>query len=354
MENKNTNFDVLELLAFENETQTTIATETLPQVQNEDILGDIETSVVFSSQEPDALETALNSFQEVQQEQFPTDVLENIEKVPEPQVHTQTQTSFGAKIVGWVVFIIKYISTSTVIFLLLLSASNYSAYIEIARSYLNPEVLEQNKNALMTSVNGTQLLDESLSGSQTETTTQKISTVKNKTYHSMDKLLNGTYDEDLNMQIEITPYENRVIIPKIGKNIPLLDVKNKTVQNVKELEDVFMNELTNGIIRYPGSAKPGEEGNSFIFGHSSNFPWIKWDYNDVFALLDNVVFGDEIIVYYNQKKYVYKIREKNIIKPGDVSVLKRNNGKSEISLMTCWPVGTTLNRMIVVWELVKE
>jgi hypothetical protein len=36
-----------------------------------------------------------------------------------------------------------------------------------------------------------------------------------------------------------------------------------------------MKELENGIIRYPGSAKPGENGTSFIFGHSSNFPWVK-------------------------------------------------------------------------------
>jgi sortase (surface protein transpeptidase) len=28
-------------------------------------------------------------------------------------------------------------------------------------------------------------------------------------------------------------------------------------------------------------------------------------------------------------------------------------GKKQISLMTCWPVGTTLNRMIVIGELVE-
>ena len=47
-------------------------------------------------------------------------------------------------------------------------------------------------------------------------------------------------------------------------------------------------------------------------------------YNDVFALLDKVVFDDEVIVYYGQEKFVYKIRSKNVIRPGDVSVLKSN------------------------------
>jgi LPXTG-site transpeptidase (sortase) family protein len=74
----------------------------------------------------------------------------------------------------------------------------------------------------------------------------------------------------------------------------------------------------------------------------------------VFALLDNVTFNDEIFVYYNQKKYRYVVREKNVITPGDVSVLERNKKKSEITLMTCWPIGTTLNRLIVTGELIEE
>jgi sortase (surface protein transpeptidase) len=114
-----------------------------------------------------------------------------------------------------------------------------------------------------------------------------------------------------------------------------------------------MAELANWVVRYPWSSRPWEIWNSFIFWHSSNFPWIKWDYNDVFALLDNVVFWDEIIAYYNQKKYVYKVREKKIIKPGDVSILKKDTKKAEITLMTCWPVWTTLNRMVVIRELVE-
>ena len=160
--------------------------------------------------------------------------------------------------------------------------------------------------------------------------------------------------KEINLDIEIAPYTNRVIIPKIGKNIPLLDVKNRNIEWQNELNDIFMKELEKWIIRYPGSALPGEEWVSFIFGHSSNLPWMKWDYNNIFATLDQVQFWDEVIVYYGQEKYTYKIREKKVIKPGDVSVLKRNNDKSEISIMTCWPIWTTINRLIVTWELVKN
>jgi sortase A len=81
---------------------------------------------------------------------------------------------------------------------------------------------------------------------------------------------------------------------------------------------------------------------------------MKGSFNDVFALLDNLEFGDQIIVFYNQKKFVYTVREKKIVRPGDVKVLERNPEARELSLMTCWPIGTTLKRMLVFAELTEN
>jgi sortase A len=152
----------------------------------------------------------------------------------------------------------------------------------------------------------------------------------------------------------VTPYENRIIIPKIGKNIPLVDVHHDSDADYSVMHEIFMEELKKGIVRYPGTAKPGEVGNTFIFGHSSNFPWVQSDYNDVFALLDQLATGDEITIFYNQKKFTYRVTDKSIVKPGDVKTLgSRDPTKKELSLMTCWPIGTTLERIIVFSELVE-
>jgi len=155
------------------------------------------------------------------------------------------------------------------------------------------------------------------------------------------------------LDIDITPYENRIIIPKIWKNIPLVDIKNRTVSWQSELNDIFMSELEKWVVRYPWSVKPWELWNSFIFWHSSNFPWIKWEYNDVFSLLNNVSFNDEIIIYYNQKKYTYTIKKRDIITPWNVSIFKWNKTKAQVMIMTCWPVWTTLNRLVLTGELKK-
>ena len=44
-------------------------------------------------------------------------------------------------------------------------------------------------------------------------------------------------------KFEITPYENRIIIPKLGKNIPLLDVYHDLDANYIEMHKIFMEEL---------------------------------------------------------------------------------------------------------------
>jgi sortase A len=118
------------------------------------------------------------------------------------------------------------------------------------------------------------------------------------------------------------------------------------------MHEIFMEELKKWVVRYPGTAQPWQVGNAFIFWHSSNYPWVKSEYNDIFALLDNLELWDEIIVYYNQKKYIYRVTDRAIVKPGDVKALEsRDPNKKELSLMTCWPIGTTLERLIIFAEL---
>jgi sortase (surface protein transpeptidase) len=299
---------------------------------------------------------------QVEKETWITDFLKEIEwnsKLNEKSKNT---------VLNIFIFLFKYLLTSSIIFIVLLLWANYNAYIDIAKSYLSPESMKITKDSMYTSINNTSIIksanwdNEKSENEKKEdwlekqiSEEEKMDNVKNKTYHSMEKLV--WYNKEIPINIDMMPYESRIIIPKIWKNIPLIDVEQKTVNNVKELEDVFMKELEDWVVRYPWSWKPGEVWNSFIFWHSSNFPWVPGEYNDVFALLWDLRIDDDIIVYYNQKKYIYKVIEKNVVKPWDTYVLKQMKKRKwtkEISLMTCWPVWTTLNRMIVTWQLVEE
>lgn len=251
------------------------------------------------------------------------------------------------------IFLVKYVTTSAAIFAVLLFSTNYSAYYNVAKSYIMKWQAYETQNRLLNSVEASNIKEKALEEKLEENSEEKA--YESEIHrNNMEQLKKDLQNDELKVDIEITPYTNRIVIPKIWKNIPLLDVQNRVIQWENELNNIFMEELENWVVRYPWSAKPGDIWTSFVFGHSSNFPWIDWEYNDVFATLDNVAFDDEVIVYYWQEKYRYKIKEKKVIKPGDVSVLERNVWKSEISIMTCWPIGTTLNRLIVTWELVEE
>lgn len=255
-----------------------------------------------------------------------------------------------SKVLLWFFFLVRYVTTSSLIFVVLLVTSNYSAYFSLIQSYVFSDSLEKSKESLISSVEAGSL---SLSDGEYQKKAQELET-KSGNQHSINQLLAKSNEEDVSLDIDITPYENRIIIPKIGKNIPLLDIKQQVVSGHSELEDIFMKDLEKWVIRYPGSAKPWDQWNAFIFWHSSNFPWVPWEYNDVFALLDHLENGDQIIVYYKQKKFVYEVQGKTTITPGDVSVLKKESKEAELSVMTCWPIGTTLKRLVVNAKLVPQ
>ncbi len=144
---------------------------------------------------------------------------------------------------------------------------------------------------------------------------------------------------------EEIPKETRLIIPKINVNAPIIEVENSQ-------ESTIQKGLESGVVHYPGTANPDEVGNYFILGHSSDYIWRKGDYKEVFALLDKLEVNDEIKVYYQSKEYLYRVVDKVIVVENDVQVLAPTS-EPTISLMTCWPIGTPLKRLIIKGRLVE-
>lgn len=133
--------------------------------------------------------------------------------------------------------------------------------------------------------------------------------------------------------------DNHILIPSISLDAPITWMVENTEQSTSKA-------LENGTIHLLGTALPGTTGNVFITGHSSNYVWAPGHYKSVFALLDKLSVGDMVYLKYQNKGYSYKVYEKIIIKPSDTSVLDQGQ-RSILSLMTCTPVGTSLNRLII-------
>ena len=139
--------------------------------------------------------------------------------------------------------------------------ANYSAYWNLAYSLIYAEEMQITKNSLIDSVAANSLEEKKDTSSEVNTfrnvsRSEENTPKKSKSMHSMSSLTSHPSQSSVDLGIEITPYENRIVIPAIGKNIPLIDIKQKKVDGIDELNDIFMKELENGVIRYPGSAKP--------------------------------------------------------------------------------------------------
>lgn len=141
--------------------------------------------------------------------------------------------------------------------------------------------------------------------------------------------------------------EFSIVIPKIGANSKV--IKDVDPNNSRE----YQVQLTKGVAHAKGTSLPGEPGNSFYFAHSSDNFYNANRYNSVFYLLNKLSGDDLIYLIYNSTIYIYKVTQVKTVAPEDISYLKGTSDKNTVTLMTCWPAGTTLKRLVVVGELQK-
>lgn len=141
--------------------------------------------------------------------------------------------------------------------------------------------------------------------------------------------------------------ETTVVIPKINVEVPVVyDVGS--IQE-KDIQDG----LERGVVHYSTTPSPGEQGNSVIVGHSSNNILNSGKYKFAFVLLNKLEVGDTFMLTKNNTRYVYRIFEKKVVKPTDISVLGASSKPSTATLITCDPPGTAINRLIVVGEQIS-
>lgn len=143
-----------------------------------------------------------------------------------------------------------------------------------------------------------------------------------------------------------TNIPGRIEIPSIGVNVPIIwttDPKN------------FDNDLKTGVVHYPGTPIPCDVGRAYISGHSSNYSWIKANYNQVFAKLNQLKPGATFkitVVDMNGKdiRLHYVVTSQKEFAADDQAQFA-NTAVSEVALSTCWPLNTTKRRLVAFARL---
>ncbi len=159
-------------------------------------------------------------------------------------------------------------------------------------------------------------------------------------YNDLHEIRNG-YDPDAPGSLRP---EYTLIIKKIKVSVPIIWSKSF-------LEDDMLEELKSGVVLYPKTGVPGQNGNAVISGHSSNYIWVKGKYNYVFRKLNNLKIGDKINIKVKQKNgkefnYNYIVSMKKVVVADDGKIFAETK-KPAITLVTCWPLGTNWKRLMV-------
>lgn len=133
--------------------------------------------------------------------------------------------------------------------------------------------------------------------------------------------------------------ENSIKIEKIDITAPIIIPKGNSNNDFDEA-------LKHGVTYFPSSAFPGEKGLLILLGHSAPLGYPKINYDWIFSRISELEKGDEIIIYFNNAKYIYKVVDKVFLEKGEeVKPQSERGDLSEIILLSCWPLGKDIQRI---------
>ncbi len=132
--------------------------------------------------------------------------------------------------------------------------------------------------------------------------------------------------------------------------IPALDIAVPLAQSPSIEDKDVLDTLIYGAALYPNGIAPGHLGNTFISAHSTGEPW-KGKYRFAFLRINELQPGHEILLDVGSTRYTYRIVAKDLVKPTADFRVESGRPKPTVTLMACWPLWTTNQRMLVTGEL---
>ena len=148
-------------------------------------------------------------------------------------------------------------------------------------------------------------------------------------------------------QLLIAPDPNfSILIPKIGASAKIFPNVDPSAENE------FLPILQHGVAHAKGTVFPGVPGNTYLFAHSTDNFWDVGRYNAVFYLLKDLSAGDDIVIFFENRRFNYKVTQTQIVDASEVSYITNSAQTSgqRLILQTCWPPGTSWKRLIVFAE----
>lgn len=121
----------------------------------------------------------------------------------------------------------------------------------------------------------------------------------------------------------------------------------------KAIVSIGGEDLSQSLIQYPGTALPGQIGNTVIFGHSVLPAFYNpTNYLTIFSTIPTLIKGDTITLDYDGITYKYEVEKYFEVEPSDIQILSQDESNSYLTLVTCVPPGLTTRRGIIKARIV--
>ena len=102
-------------------------------------------------------------------------------------------------------------------------------------------------------------------------------------------------------------------------------------------------QLKKGVGQNIGSANPGQSGNVILSAHNDV-------YGELFRYLDKLQPGDQVVLYTQQRQYVYVVDRTALVEPTAVEVMA-STGSPTATLISCYPYLVDKQRIVVFARL---
>ncbi len=144
----------------------------------------------------------------------------------------------------------------------------------------------------------------------------------------------------------VAPIEpERIVIHGLSIDLP---VSNPQTTDVAALDQA----LLTSVVRYPLSAELNQDGNVFIFGHSSHLPVVKNQMFKAFNEIEKLNKGDTIKLIGKGESHIYRVTSVKQVDAKDALIdLSPEKGK-RLTLSTCDSFGGKSSRWVVEAEFV--
>lgn len=151
--------------------------------------------------------------------------------------------------------------------------------------------------------------------------------------HADDPYLKKRMEEGVKeyaRMLEVHEQIGSVQIPKIGQDIPVYAGTGETV-------------LQKGVGHLEGSSLPiGGNGVHTVLTAHRGLPTAR-----LFTDLDELEIGDRIYIENLKETIAYQVRSKEVVEPEDFSALMVEDGKDQVTLLTCTPYLINSHRLLV-------